>query len=223
MVKSKKNIYELKLSADSEGINILGLCYYRNTLTHVYFLEAIVLVALSSFGEEQSRDRGVNMGELKARTTFLYSLIGKEYVLRDNLKDGNTFFRITDSLAKRGMVLVEDLIIRANSSSELLPILLSLVWPLTESYYLTLLYLFKLVKLSTSIQYSTLLTQVQWFGERMIDEKLIEHYEAISQDTVKNALQAYARMGVIRLIKEEVKGQGTVQNVKLEATEEVLK
>lgn len=37
ITKTKKNIFEVGLSANT-GLNIFSLCYYRNTLTHIYFL-----------------------------------------------------------------------------------------------------------------------------------------------------------------------------------------
>lgn len=71
VVKTKKNIFEVALSANTQSLNIFSLCYYRNTLTHVYFLEAIVLVALSSFGYEESRESGVSLELLKGRAATL--------------------------------------------------------------------------------------------------------------------------------------------------------
>lgn len=90
-------------------------------------------------------------------------------MLKDNLKDASVFSRVLDSLAKREMISVHGLRIVVNSNSELVDLVSSLVWPLVESYWMTLLYLFKLHKQSLSIQYSVLLSQIQWFGETMVN------------------------------------------------------
>lgn len=64
--------------------------------------------------------------------------------------------------------------------------------------------------------------QIQWFGEEMIQERVIEHYEAVSQDTVKNALSSLSRMGIVQMIKEEVQ-EVVVTSVKLNVATDKLK
>lgn len=56
----------------------------------------------------------------------------------------------------------------------------------------------------------------------MIEERVIEHYEAVSQDTVKNAIGAFSRLGIIQVFKEQLQ-DGAVQSVKLNVKPEVLK
>ena len=74
------------------------------------------------------------------------------------------FSQVLDSLIKREMITAHGMTIVANTNSELANIICSLVWPLVESYWMVLLYLFKLHKQSLSVQYSVLLPQIQWFG-----------------------------------------------------------
>lgn len=57
----------------------------------------------------------------------------------------------------------------------------------------------------------------------MINERFLEFYEAISQDTIKNSLSVYSKMGLIKIVKEDIKGKGVAQFVKLSATEDALK
>lgn len=63
--KTKKNVFELDLSMNQETINIFLLSYYRNTITHIFFLEAIILTALNSFGHEASFKEGVNIDKVR--------------------------------------------------------------------------------------------------------------------------------------------------------------
>ena len=50
LIKSKKNIFEVEVTSDTEYKNVLMLHYYRNGLIHVFILEAIVCVVLAGFG-----------------------------------------------------------------------------------------------------------------------------------------------------------------------------
>lgn len=49
--KTKKNVFEVQISAGEEYKKLLMLSYYRNMLTHVFLPEAFVGVAQYSFGK----------------------------------------------------------------------------------------------------------------------------------------------------------------------------
>jgi glycerol-3-phosphate O-acyltransferase len=49
--KSKKDMFEVQVSFDQNSfIQLFTLTYYRNTLTHIFFEEGIIIVSLASFG-----------------------------------------------------------------------------------------------------------------------------------------------------------------------------
>jgi glycerol-3-phosphate O-acyltransferase len=49
--KSKKDMYEVQVTFDQNSfIQLFTLTYYRNTLTHIFFEEALINVAIASFG-----------------------------------------------------------------------------------------------------------------------------------------------------------------------------
>jgi glycerol-3-phosphate O-acyltransferase len=49
--KSKKDMYEVQVTFDQNSfIQLFTLTYYRNTLTHIFFEEALITVAIASFG-----------------------------------------------------------------------------------------------------------------------------------------------------------------------------
>jgi glycerol-3-phosphate O-acyltransferase len=169
VTKTKKNIFELDLSMNEATINIFLLSYYRNTITHIFFLEAIVLTSLYSFGYEEASVKGVPIEQLKLEAQFLYKLLCKEYVLKDSLANSETLDRYVDTLAIKNVIIREGNSIRSNERKSIYyTFLCSLIWPLVESYWLTSLYLFNLEKLKTSIPMAKLVGQVQWFGEEMI-------------------------------------------------------
>jgi len=52
ITKTKKNVFELTISAGNEFRKILMLSYYRNTLIHAFIPEAFICFAIISFGEQ---------------------------------------------------------------------------------------------------------------------------------------------------------------------------
>lgn len=57
--KTKKNVFELQISAAEEYKKLLMLSYYRNTLTHVFLPEAFIGFALISFGTQLAYKDGI--------------------------------------------------------------------------------------------------------------------------------------------------------------------
>jgi glycerone phosphate O-acyltransferase/fatty acyl-CoA reductase len=84
--KSKKNIFELTISAGDEFQKILMLSYYRNTLVHAFLPEAFLGCALAAFGEQLSSKEGVPLGRVHEQTRFLVHLLRNEYYLSYSLE-----------------------------------------------------------------------------------------------------------------------------------------
>lgn len=82
----------------------------------------------------------------------------------------------------------------------------SLVWPVVESYWICVLYFFKLIKDNISMEMPKLQSEIQWFGQSIFTERIILHLEAISMDTVKNATATFKSMKVIGEAKEKSAG-----------------
>ena len=48
--KSKKDMFEVEVNFDQNSfVKMFTLTYYRNTLTHIFFEEAVIATAFSSF------------------------------------------------------------------------------------------------------------------------------------------------------------------------------
>jgi glycerol-3-phosphate O-acyltransferase len=84
--KSKKNIFELSISAGDEFQKILMLSYYRNTLTHAFLPEAFIGCAIFAFGEQLSLKEGVLLSRIHEQTVFLMRLLREEYFLEYSLE-----------------------------------------------------------------------------------------------------------------------------------------
>ena len=63
----------------------------------------------------------------------------------------------------------------------------SLIWPLVDTYWVTVVFLFSM-KQKQPIAVSKFIIQIQWFAESLYEERVLEHYESCSQDTIKNAV-----------------------------------
>ncbi len=99
-----------------------------------------------------------------------------------------------------------DIVIGKNLTGNHFTFYWSLVWPVVESYWITCLYMFKLLKTTTVLTSTKFLSEVQWFGQSLFNERIIGHLEAISSDTIKNAMTAFTKMGLIVLGKTESNG-----------------
>ena len=64
ITKTKKNVFEVQISAGEEYKKLLMLSYYRNMLIHVFLPEAFIGCAQQSFGKELSLKEGVDSERL---------------------------------------------------------------------------------------------------------------------------------------------------------------
>lgn len=100
----------------------------------------------------------------------------------------------------------------------------SLVWPLVDTYWVTIVFLFSM-RANQSLTLQKLIIQIQWFAESLYEERMLEHYESCSQDTIKNALMVFKQWDIINILKDTVAAPGKEkgESVKLLAKEEKLR
>lgn len=67
-----------------------------------------------------------------------------------------------------------------------------------------------------------LLTQIQWFAQSLINDHICSFLEAISSDTVKNAVNTFIKLKLIAQTKQEIKGE-EIPVIKLVADEPKLR
>lgn len=76
--KSKKDMFEVQVSFDQNSfIQLFTLTYYRNTLTHIFFEEALIAVAMASFGYQDMVNCKIPLDQLKNSVIFLAKLLKK--------------------------------------------------------------------------------------------------------------------------------------------------
>jgi hypothetical protein len=84
---------------------------------------------------------------------------------------------------------------------------------------LTSLYLFKLKTLKP-IPLEQLLQEIQWFGQSLISERIITHLESISMDTIKNAVETFILLKVVKKFNHQYKDGTKVTSIALNVSEE---
>lgn len=73
----------------------------------------------------------------------------------------------------------------------------SLIWPMIDSYYISLLYTLSMLE-NKSIEASVIVKRIQWLAEALFEEKVIFYYESCNIESIKNAVQTFKEMGVIK-------------------------
>lgn len=69
-------MFEVEVSFDQNSfVKLFTLTYYRNTLTHIFFEEAVIATAFASFGYQTIAEKGVTKDQLYNRTIFLWNLL----------------------------------------------------------------------------------------------------------------------------------------------------
>ena len=85
--KSKKNMFEVQVSLEQESfVKLFLMTFYRNSLTHIFWEESLVMLALTSFGHDKIITKTVALDQLFTQTKFLAGLLVKEFVLRHNIQ-----------------------------------------------------------------------------------------------------------------------------------------
>lgn len=97
-IKTKKNIFELTISAGEEFQKILMLSYYRNTLTHAFLPEAFVGCVIASFGEQLNTKEGISLSRIYEQSNFLINLLRNDYYIDYSLKSYSEFMRVIQQM-----------------------------------------------------------------------------------------------------------------------------
>ena len=181
--------------------NILMLGYYRNPLNHVYFNEGVISVSMLSFSDKKPWDElsGITPDDLYQRAAFLSSLLKREEVLKHRLHHSREAFDQTlQYMLQRKVLQSKNGQVSMLPSMEALVVFAaSLVWPMVDSYYATLLFCLSLVK-NKSVEASQVSKRVQWLGESLFEEKTIMFFEACNQESIKNAVNELIEMKVLQ-------------------------
>lgn len=221
-VKTKKNIFELQISAEVDYNKLLMLSYYRNALTHVFLPEAFISLALVSFGSQMAYREGVALDRLMEETLFISKMLEKEYILQKEMKTEADFNRTFKTMLERKILFQREnnTVTVDIRSDKIIHFECSFLSPLLECYWATMQYMLSTKYDNRDKTFELGLAKfeeyVQWHIESLYEEKVIDHYEACSLETIKNATKTYASMGIITL------REGRETKVEIVAAEEKL-
>ena len=184
-VTNKAGIYEPKL-IKGDYQNYIMLMYYRNPLNQVFFNEAIVLVSMHSFGLEQEWQQGIDLSQLFERSCFISDLLKKEEFVKKRInKHDRDFFNSVIQFMKQKRILInapndpQKVVLRTSGESQII-FILSLIFPIIDSYYVVLVYILTFVK-NKGIDIKSYQKNLQWLSELLFKQGSIQFFESCNQ------------------------------------------
>jgi glycerol-3-phosphate O-acyltransferase len=158
---------EPKVGSEEDIGNYIMLYYYRNPITQLFFNESVVLASMHSFDLTDQWKEGVNRAKLFERACFLADLLKHEEYLQQRIEVAKPEFFdqvLQFMINKRVLVAVGDkLVLRTSGESQIL-FIQSLIFPVIDTYYVSLVYVLTFIK-NKGIDVSSLLKSVQWLAE----------------------------------------------------------
>lgn len=159
---------------------------------------------MQSFGTDQAWTGGISNDELFKRTCFLSNLLQKEEVQRFRITEKNRpyFDELIKVMLDRKIMLFlnEKLVLKVGAETFIL-FVSSLIWPMIDSYYATLLFTVSMAigkeGSSASVEASEIVKKIQWLSESLYEERVLRLFEACNIESIKNAVATFREMGII--------------------------
>ncbi len=193
VVVERRSFVEPLVDSRESHRNILQLGLYRNQLPHVFYAEALLLIALEAAEEPATSAEALFEG-----AAFLKTLLSAEF--DTGPCDWAAVFATTEqrSLVERDENGVIRIVPDGNHAANFF---CSLVWPFIDAHWVAVLSLFSLQP-SRSIGEELLVSQMQWFSEKLFFDRVILHFDACSKESMRYAVQVLTKhYGV--LVKDE--------------------
>ena len=196
----KKDLFEPSISLHIDYKSILLLSYYRNTLHHIFAIEALIACACFSFGEKLAWGDGIAKARVLEETMFLSNLLEAEFVLREKISNAETINNALECMKKREILEENNGKLKIKRNGELaITLLCSLAWPLIDTYWSTLTFCSAL-RPEQSLKLDKLIQSVQWFSDSMYEERNMSYYESCSLQNIKTSVLAYEKLGVLEKV-----------------------
>lgn len=194
----RKDLFQPSVCIDSNYKSILLLSYYRNSMTHIFASEALIVCTLYSFGEIIAWTEGISQSRLIEETGFLGAMLELEFITRNVIYDKANILKTVEFLVKRGTLEIVDEKIRINKNAEMaITFFCSLLWSIVDTYWGTLTFCSAFHQ-RQAIQIEKLQQSIQWFIENMYEERTITFYESCSQESISNALTSFEQKGILK-------------------------
>ena len=202
---------------DGDYGNYIMLYYFRNPLNQVFFNEAIILAALHSFGLEQEWQTGVGKDDLFERSVYLSQLLKREEFVQHRITaDNREFFDLILAfmIQSRYLMLKQEdstkVLLRTSGESQII-FIRSLIFPMIDSYYVTLVYILTFVK-NKGIDTVKFAKNMQWLSELLHKQGSIQFFESCNQQSINNAMFTYIDFGILQKQGMQLELQEQYQN-----------
>ena len=196
-LENKSGIYSPDVDKDLG--NIIMLTYYRNPLNQIFFNEGLVLCAIHSFGLESGWQDGIDINQLFESSCFISGLLKREEVVRDRItKDNRAYFdQVVMFMVENRVIIFKDgkVLLRTSGESQIV-FIQSLIFPMLDSYYVTLIYTLTFTK-NKGTDSKNFLKNVQWLSELLFKQGSIQFFESCNQESLKNALDTFIEYGFL--------------------------
>jgi 1-acyl-sn-glycerol-3-phosphate acyltransferase/thioester reductase-like protein len=179
VVVERRSFVEPLVDSRESHRNILQLGLYRNQLPHVFFGESLLLIALEAASEPVTGPESLFEG-----ASFLKTLLSGEF--DTGPCDWPALFGVME---QRGLVERDEnnVVAVVQDGSQAANFFCSLVWPFVDAHWVAVLSLFSLQP-HRSIGEELLVSQMQWFSEKLFFDRVILHFDACSKESMRYAV-----------------------------------
>lgn len=189
------------------------ISYFRNQIIHLFISEAIICVSLYSKIKAGGKltDQRSTAEDLERQTAFLSQLLKGEFIYNTQGIEANIQGALkqleTDKVIVVGDGYVELSPDERASGRESFDVYCFLIWPFVETYWFAGVSLFALTpregksEADGSVFYKDFEKATQKLGKTLYYQGDLSYITAISNETLINAIQYYASIGVIELIR----------------------
>lgn len=171
------------------------LSYYRNQIIHIFVSEAVVACAVYSHTRLDTA-AVVQKGQLLEDVKWLSRLLKGEFIYKPATDISMNFDETLDKMVERGIMKISDETISVGPSKETFVFLCFLLWPFIATYWITSVGLYSLLPDRITNE-KTFLDRVQNLGITCYHTGMLDFYESVSKETIKNALALFEEIGVL--------------------------
>lgn len=209
VVQERRSFVEPLIDGRESYRSFLQLGLYRNQVPHIFFPEAVCLVVLASV-----KDKSLSMVELLERAEFVKNLLSVEFHTAADVSNTQDWADTVLKMQRRGLVnVVEEaggggrVTVSQDDPNKAAFFYCTLLWPFIDAHWVALLSLYTLLP-QRKVGEELLISQMQWFAEKLFFDGVIIHFDACSKESMRYAVQALKqRFGVVR----QVEGGGKFQ------------
>lgn len=190
------------------------ISYFRNQVIHLFISEAIICVSLYAKVKAGGKvaDQRTSDEELATQTAFLSKVLKGEFIYNTLGIEANIQAAL-DQLTKDGVITTSEGYVELSpeeraSGRENYDFYCFLIWPFIETYWFAGVSLFALTPTRAEretggrpVYMKDFEKLAQKLGSTLYFQGDLSYITAISNETLTNALQYYASIGVIQLIR----------------------